>query len=460
MNENENIPAGLPFYIEVTETVISNEEQEKPPREKLHIVNEDETRKAVTVSIYPQGGEKECLDGLEELGRLLDTAGAEVCAIVTQMRPSPDSRYGVGSGKIQELSRICKDTGAQLIVYDFELTPSQIKAVEDAIDADVSVLDRSMLILDIFASRAQSAEGRLQVELAQLKYTAPRLMGKGRDMSRLGGGIGTRGPGESKLEIDRRRLKVRVSQLEEELRRVEKNRNTVRAARNRSGIKKCAIVGYTNAGKSTLLNLLTDAGILAEDKLFATLDPTTRQYELPGGTKILLTDTVGFIKNLPHHLIKAFKSTLDEAVFADVLIIVTDASDPGFADRLEVTEKLLGELGAAGKPTLYVFNKCDAVEDGERLSQMKRIAASSGGFCVFMSAILGDGIEEFGERLEALCSLGKSTVTVRLPASEGSLMGLIYKDGENVSADYREDGIYVTLTCDEKLRGRLSDYII
>ena len=219
-------------------------------------------------------------------------------------------------------------------------------------------------------------------------------------------------------------------------------------------------MGYTNAGKSTLLNLLTDAGILAENKLFATLDPTTRQYELPGGTKILLTDTVGFIKNLPHHLIKAFKSTLDEAVLADVLIIVTDASDTGFADRLEVTERLLRELGADGKPTLYVFNKCDAVEDGERLSQMKRIAASSGGSCVFMSALTGEGVDEFGRKLEELCALGKSTVCVRLPASEGALMGLIYKDGENVSADYREDGIYVTLTCDEKLRGRLSDYII
>ena len=460
MEENENMHGGLPFYIEVTETVIPESEEEKAPREKLHEIRDGEIRKAVTVSIYPQGGEKECLDGLEELGRLLDTAGAEVCAIVTQMRPAPDSRFGIGSGKIAELSRICKDTGAQLIVYDFELTPSQIKAIEDAVEAEVSVLDRSMLILDIFASRAQSAEGRLQVELAQLKYTAPRLMGKGRDMSRLGGGIGTRGPGESKLEIDRRRLKVRVAQLEEELRRVEKNRSTLRAARNRSGIKKCAIVGYTNAGKSTLLNLLTDAGILAENKLFATLDPTTRQHELPGGTKILLTDTVGFIKNLPHHLIKAFKSTLDEAVLADVLIIVTDASDTGFADRLEVTERLLRELGADGKPTLYVFNKCDAVEDGERLSQMKRIAASSGGSCVFMSALTGEGVDEFGSRLEELCALGKSTVTVRLPASEGALMGLIYKDGENVSADYREDGIYVTLTCDEKLRGRLSDYII
>ena len=284
--------------------------EEITEREKLHETSPEEEKKAVCVSIYPQGGEGACLMSLEELRRLLDTAGGSVAAIVTQMRNAPDSKYGVGSGKIEEISDICKNTGANLVIFDFELTPSQIKEIEEAIDAEVSVLDRSMLILDIFASRAQSAEGRLQVELAQLKYTAPRLMGKGKSMSRLGGGIGTRGPGESKLEIDRRRLKARVAQLEEELRKVEKNRLTMRAARERSGIPKCAIVGYTNAGKSTLLNRLTDAGILAEDKLFATLDPTTRQFELPNGTKLLLTDTVGFINNLPHHLIKRSRALL------------------------------------------------------------------------------------------------------------------------------------------------------
>ena len=308
--------------------------------EKLQENIESQARRAVLVSIYPQGGEAACLASLEELARLLDTAGGESMGTVTQMRPAADSRYGIGSGKIQELSDICKNTGAQLAVFDFELTPSQIRAIEDEMETDVSVIDRSILILDIFAGRASSAEGRLQVELAQLKYTAPRLMGKGKDLSRLGGGIGTRGPGESKLEIDRRRMKTRVLHLEEELRRVEKNRNTIRSARERSGICKCAIVGYTNAGKSTLMNALTDAGIFAEDKLFATLDPTTRQFMLPGGTKILLTDTVGFIRNLPHHLIKAFKSTLDEAVWADVLMIVCDASDEDFAAHLEVTEKL------------------------------------------------------------------------------------------------------------------------
>ena len=434
--------------------------EEITEREKLHETSPEEEKKAVCVSIYPQGGEGACLMSLEELRRLLDTAGGSVAAIVTQMRNAPDSKYGVGSGKIEEISDICKNTGANLVIFDFELTPSQIKEIEEAIDAEVSVLDRSMLILDIFASRAQSAEGRLQVELAQLKYTAPRLMGKGKSMSRQGGGIGTRGPGESKLEIDRRRLKARVAQLEEELRKVEKNRLTMRAARERSGIPKCAIVGYTNAGKSTLLNRLTDAGILAEDKLFATLDPTTRQFELPNGTKLLLTDTVGFINNLPHHLIKAFKSTLDEAVYADLLIIVSDASDEYAPVQLEVCTQLLSELGAEGKPTLFAFNKCDAVNDTDALYQLKRIASDYNGETVFISAKTGEGLEDFLCALEKLLRGGKKQISIMIPQSKAGLISTIYSKGENVEVDYRADGIYATLVADEKLQGQLSEYIV
>ena len=434
--------------------------EEITEREKLHETSPEEEKKAVCVSIYPQGGEGACLMSLEELRRLLDTAGGSVAAIVTQMRNAPDSKYGVGSGKIEEISDICKNTGANLVIFDFELTPSQIKEIEEAIDAEVSVLDRSMLILDIFASRAQSAEGRLQVELAQLKYTAPRLMGKGKSMSRLGGGIGTRGPGESKLEIDRRRLKARVAQLEEELRKVEKNRLTMRAARERSGIPKCAIVGYTNAGKSTLLNRLTDAGILAEDKLFATLDPTTRQFELPNGTKLLLTDTVGFINNLPHHLIKAFKSTLDEAVYADLLIIVSDASDEYAPVQLEVCTQLLSELGAEGKPTLFAFNKCDAVNDTDALYQLKRIASDYNGETVFISAKTGEGLEDFLCALEKLLRGGKKQISIMIPQSKAGLISTLYSKGENVEVDYRADGIYATLVADEKLQGQLGEYIV
>lgn len=461
MEENNKDPyEGLPFYIEVIEKEAEARPEEPVQREKLHEVAPSPCRKAVAVSIYKQGHESECLSSIEELSQLLETAGAEMTAIVTQMRPAPDSRYGVGTGKIEEVSRICRDTGAELVVFDFELTPSQINEIEAAIETEVSVLDRTMLILDIFASRASSSEGRLQVELAQLRYTAPRLMGKGRNMSRLGGGIGTRGPGESKLEIDRRRLKTRIAQLEEELRIVEKNRNTIRQKRERSGIKKCAIVGYTNVGKSTLLNHLTNAGILAENKLFATLDPTTRQYTLPDGTEILLTDTVGFIKNLPHHLVKAFKSTLDEAVLCDILIIVTDASDKEFAGRLSVTEELLGELGAGEKPKLYLFNKCDAVEDTDRLGEMRRIAASSGGKYAFISAATGEGIDDMTAALSELCRAGHRRVVLKIGQQDGGIMNMIYKFGSDVECDYKDDGIYISLTCDEKLYGKISEYII
>ncbi|MBR4872710.1 MAG: GTPase HflX, partial [Clostridia bacterium] len=257
---------------------------------------------------------------LAELERLVDTAGGVVVARLIQNKDTPDVRTVIGSGKVKELKDICAANEIDLAVFDIDLSPSQIRNLED--ELEVSVIDRSMLILDIFALHAVTGEGKLQVELAQLKYTAPRLTGKGAEMSRLGGGIGTRGPGESKLESDKRHMHRRITALEAELKVLDKNRRTMRAARDKSGIAKVAIVGYTNAGKSTLLNRLTDAGILAEDKLFATLDPTTRKFELPGGESILLTDTVGFIRNLPHHLVKAFKSTLDEAVYADVLMIL------------------------------------------------------------------------------------------------------------------------------------------
>lgn len=419
----------------------------------------EKLRGAILVSIHPQGGEADCLKSLDELSRLLDTAGGETLGIITQLKETPDGKTCVGSGKVEEIKSLVESMGATLVIFDCELTPVQIRELEDRI-GDVDVLDRSMLILDIFAKHAQSAEGRLQVELAQLRYTAPRLTGKGKDLSRLGGGIGTRGPGESKLEIDRRRIKEKISQLESELEKVEKNRRTMRRARDRSGLKKCAIVGYTNAGKSTLLNYLTDAGILAENKLFATLDPTTRQYELPSGQTILLTDTVGFIKRLPHHLIKAFKSTLDEAKYADIIIVVSDASDGDFLEQLQCTADLLEQLGASGKPTLYVFNKCDACADKDMLNAMRRISYEQGGESVFISAKTGAGVSSLVERLEAIAGSGKKRVKFRFSHSDGNQLALLYSCGDNVEVDYREDGTYAEATCDEKLRGQLSDFII
>ena len=412
-----------------------------------------EMTKAVLVALAPTTRESEAAErSLCELERLLDTAGGQCAAKMIQVRDNPEPATYIGSGKLGELAELCRAQEVGLVVFDCELSPSQIRNIEDGLGDDVRVIDRSMLILDIFALHATTGEGKLQVELAQLKYSAPRLTGHGKDMSRLGGGIGTRGPGESKLESDRRHLKRRIDALEQELERLEKNRRTMRTSRERSGIKKVAIVGYTNAGKSTLLNRLTDAGILAEDKLFATLDPTTRRYTLPCGEEILLTDTVGFIRKLPHHLIEAFKSTLDEAVCADILLIIIDASDPECREQLEVTEQLLNELGAADKPTLYVFNKCDrGASEVLRTGQPNQSA-------VWISAATGQGIDGFVDRLEQLVLAGKRRVSYMFPHSAQGFVSQLYRDAVVESCEYVGDGCRVTAVVDMRTQGRLREF--
>ncbi len=395
----------------------------------------------------------ECETSLAELERLLDTAGGSVFAKMVQSLDSPNHRTCIGSGKLMELSDLCKNNDIKLVIFDLELSPMQIRNIEDGIDCDVRVLDRSMLILDISALHASSREGKLQVELAQLKYTAPRLAGKGIELSRLGGGIGTRGPGESKLETDRRHLKRREEQLLSELEDLDRGRATQRKARERSGITKVSIVGYTNAGKSTLLNRLTDAGILAEDKLFATLDPTTRKFALPCGVEILLTDTVGFIRNLPHHLIKAFKSTLDEAVYSDIILILIDASDPEAMSQLAVTEKLLSELGASGKPTLYVYNKCDRAELG-----FGHLAVDPNKNSVAVSALTGEGLDELINKLEIMVQNGKSEETFIIPNSDAGVLNRLYASAEITDVDYGSDAITVKATVDAKTRGQYDRY--
>lgn len=427
-------------------------------------INNEKT-KVILCAIYKQGEDAECEVSLGELERLADTAGCEVAAALTQCREKPDVRTVLGSGKVQELSELCANHEVELVIFDCELSPSQIKAIEDDIETDVSVIDRSMLILDIFADHARTSEGRLQVELAQLRYTSPRLVGRGKVLSRQGGtassgSVGARGPGETKLEIDRRRIREKITALERELEKVEQNRLVMRRQRDKSGITKCGIVGYTNAGKSTLLNYLTGAGILAENKLFATLDPTTRQFTTPNGTKLLLTDTVGFIRNLPHHLIKAFKSTLDEAVYSDILLIVVDSSDPEFISQTKVTSDLLEELGASGKPTVYVFNKCDACTDRDALIHMKTLASSSNTEVVFISAITGAGCSTLVEIIERLAANGKHRVTLHIPPEDGAITGIIYKDADDVDMDYREDGIYCKCVVDDKLYAKIKKYIV
>ncbi len=411
--------------------------------------------KAVLVGIFPQGCEEECNMSLCELERLADTAGATTVARITQLKNTPDVATCIGSGKLEELKNFCEINEIDMVVFDCELTPAQIKNIENEVGCNV--VDRSMLILDIFALHATSAEGKIQVELAQLKYTAPRLIGKGKDMSRLGGGIGTRGPGESKLEIDRRRLASRMTLLQNELRELEKNRQTMRASRERSSMPKACIVGYTNAGKSSLLNLLTDAGILAQDKLFATLDPTTRKFDLPSGISMLVTDTVGFIRKLPHHLVHAFKSTLEEAVYCDFLINVVDASDEECMEQMAVTESILQNLGAADKPILYVFNKIDKCSC-ERQYDLKFYNGGRGRV-VNVSVKERIGYDELISQLEALCRYGKTREYFMFPYSEQSALNSLYNCAEIISTEYKDEGTLVYAWTDTKTKGMFSKFL-
>ena len=421
--------------------------------------NGADRRRAAIVGITT-GADDSGEESFDELERLLDTAGGKVFARVTQTRQTPDPALYIGTGKVAELRALCKAYDIDLAVFDAELSPAQIKNLEDALeygeDKIVQVIDRSMLILDIFALHAVSGEGKVQVELAQLKYTVPRLIGKGMQLSRQEGGIlAMRGPGETKLETDRRHVRRRMHALSLQLEELEKNRTVRRAQRKRSGIFSVAIAGYTNAGKSTLLNALTGAGILAEDKLFATLDPTTRRYTLPSGAEILLTDTVGFIRNLPHHLIEAFRSTLEEVRYADAILVVADMSDPDCASQLEVTNSLLRELEADDKPVLYLFNKCDTALSDSRLL----IPTLPIGNALMISAKTGQGFEQLLPKLEELASEGKSEAILELPHSALGIIDRLYREANVLDVSYHENGACVKAVIDRKLRGKYAEYI-
>jgi GTP-binding protein HflX len=412
---------------------------------------------AVLVSVFKKGEDPSPYEAsLSELERLLETAGGRVFAKMVQVKEHPENATYIGSGKIKELAALCETGGVSLVICDAELSPMQIKNLEDALGNDVRVIDRTMLILDIFALHATTADGKLQVELAQLKYSAPRLYGKGKDLSRLGGGIGTRGPGETKLESDKRHMKERIRALEDQLEVLAKNRELQRKQREKSGIFRIAIAGYTNAGKSTLLNALTGAGVKEKDELFATLDPTTRKYALPSGNEILLTDTVGFIRNLPHHLVKAFRSTLEEVALCDGVLVVADSSDPELDAQLKVTVDLLSELGAASKPTLYVMNKCDK-SAGNILPFLGKEGA---GRIVQISALTGQGVPLLLERLEEMVSGGKRTVKLQLPSLQMSLLARLYDEAVVKSVEYTPDGAEVVAVVDERLYGKVARYIV
>ncbi len=407
---------------------------------------------AILVGIANKTSElDECNLSLEELSRLADTAGAEAYAKVIQVKDSYDPRTLIGSGKVKEIAELVKNSGAELVIFDEELSPAQIRNLENDI-GDVTVIDRSMLILDIFALHATSGEGKLQVELAQLKYTAPRLVGKGLALSRQGGGIGSRGPGESKLETDRRHLHEKTVALEARLKELESNRAVMRAQRDRSGLTKIALVGYTNAGKSTLLNCMTGSDVLSENKLFATLDPTTRKFDLPSGESALLTDTVGFIRKLPHHLVKAFKSTLDEVRYADILLLVLDISDPEVDEHIAVTESVIEELGAGDKPKVYVFNKADEA-DGELSS------AQHADFAV-VSAKTGAGIEKLLLKIEEIIHRARRAVKMLIPYTKQSLVSGIYNAYTVNECEYTDDGILIEAVLDGRGLGYYKDFIV
>lgn len=409
-------------------------------------------KRAVMVSVAKSSTEAdECERSLDELQRLLKTAGAEAVARVIQIKDTFDPRTVIGSGKVIEIKDLCESLNVELVVFDFELSPMQIRNLEDDI-ACADVIDRSMLILDIFALHATTGEGKLQVELAQLKYTAPRLIGKGAKLSRQGGGIGTRGPGETQLESDRRHLRSKITSLEARLKELEHNRSVMRAQRDRSGLPKIAVVGYTNAGKSTLLNRLTGAGVLAEDKLFATLDPTTRKLELPCGETVLITDTVGFIRKLPHHLVEAFKSTLDEVTYADILLIVSDVTDPEVGEHLSVTESIIEELGASDKPRIYVYNKSD-MSSGASYAVPRDNT-------VIVSAKENLGIDALIEIIERVIHDGKRECILRLSYNEQAIVSTLYNTATVLSVDYKDDGIYVSAILGAAEQGMYSKYIL
>ena len=395
---------------------------------------EKETERVILVGVRTSD-QDDTFMSLEELKDLAETAKAVTVGKVVQNREQIHPGTYIGKGKIEELKDLLWELDATGVICDDELSPVQMKNLQDELDA--KVMDRTLVILDIFAARASTSEGKIQVELAQLKYRQSRLTGFGTAMSRLGGGIGTRGPGEKKLEMDRRLIKSRIAQLNRELRDVRRHREVTRESRSRNHIPVAAIVGYTNAGKSTLLNTLTGADILAEDKLFATLDPTTRERKLPGGQEILLTDTVGFIHKLPHHLIEAFKSTLEEAKYADLILHVADASNPRMDEQMYTVYETLKSLEVGDKPIITVFNKQDKVEDD------KVIRDFHADYTVKISAKTGEGITELLKTIEAVLRNQKVFVERLYSYQEAGKLQVIRKYGELQEEDYREDGIFV-----------------
>ena len=418
---------------------------------ELHELKEAEER-VILVGVESENGTSfmdtdACLD---ELAELVKTAGAVTVARTIQKREKVHPGHYLGKGKIEELKMMLHTYDATGIVCDDELSPAQMKNLENMLET--KVMDRTIVILDIFASRAISGEGKIQVELAQLKYRLSRLTGMGTSMSRLGGGIGTRGPGEKKLETDRRYIKERISELNHEAKTIRTHRELLREKRGKAGTPVVSLVGYTNAGKSTVLNTLSDAGILAEDKLFATLDTTTRKVELPGGSEILLTDTVGFIQKLPHHLIQAFRATLEELKYADILLHVVDASNPNAREHMRVVYQTLKDLGCEDTPVILVFNKMD------RLVEMPLPLDTMARDIVRISAKTGSGVEEMLGCIEHLLQSFRKSVKALVPYTDGGLIGWVHGRCEIIKEEHQAEGVLLEVYVDEEAENRLKKY--
>ncbi len=406
--------------------------------------------KTRAVLVSADTGEFDAERSIDELEELAKTAEAEVAAKVIQKRPAYDSATCIGSGRLEELAGECEALEAELIIFDCELTAVQVRNIEKILD--IRVIDRTTLILDIFAQRALSREGKLQVELAQQRYRLPRLAGKGVQLSRLGGGIGTRGPGETKLETDKRHIRTRIAALEAEIKELEERRELHRKRRKKDNVIVGAIVGYTNVGKSTLLNALTDAGVLAENKLFATLDTTSRSLELPDGRSILLVDTVGLIRRLPHHLVDAFKSTLEEAASADIIIHIIDASADDAAEQAEVTRKLLAELGCEDIPQINVLNKCD------KLPESANFACDE--TTVRISAKEKQGFDELLDCIARNLPQTSKRMKLLIPYDKTAMIGSIRTDGKIFSEEYLPEGTLLDALVDNKVMYMFEPYKI
>jgi GTP-binding protein HflX len=410
--------------------------------------NEEKPTRAVLVSVNT--GEYDADASILELVELAKTAGAECVMTVMQNLDRPETATYVGTGKLKDIAEFCQMQEIDLLIFDSELSPTQIRNIEE--ETGVRVIDRTMLILDIFAMRARSKEGKLQVELAQLRYMLPRLTGMGTAMSRLGGGIGTRGPGETKLETDRRHIRRKMETLKEQLRDVEHHRSQLRKRREKDGVITVAIVGYTNAGKSTLMNYLTDAGVLAENKLFATLDPTSRALKLPNGVTVMLIDTVGLVRRLPHHLVDAFRSTLEEAATADIILNVCDVSSDEAVLHLKVTRELLESLGCEDTPIIPVLNKCDLVDGGVNITQI--------GNGVRISAKKGLGIDNLLKAIEDNLPIRVKRVKALLPFDKIGISAQIREKCTLISEEYVSDGLLVDAVINEEMYSKIRDYIV